>query len=128
VVAAEFSEKTVFNHSPTRRPSRSLDGRRGSCGSSRTSRAPTHASVLDIFRALTASVIDDLVASGDEDFLAVAKVIRHTPMLQERLTVGWQSGTAAIIAAIAETSGAAEDDLVPGISLARCDGRHHAAG
>ena len=29
--------------------------------------------------------------------------------------MGWESGAAAITAAIAETSGAADDDLVPGI-------------
>ena len=29
--------------------------------------------------------------------------------------MGWDAGSAAITAAIAETSGAAEDDLVPGI-------------
>ena len=52
---------------------------------------------------------------GDEDFLAVAKIIRGSRALQERLTVGWEAGAAAITAAIAGTSGAAEDDLVPGI-------------
>ena len=29
--------------------------------------------------------------------------------------MGWESGAAAVTAAIAETSGAADDDLVPGI-------------
>ena len=76
---------------------------------------PPGASVLDVFRALTATVIDDFVAPGDEDLLAVAKIIRHSRTLQERLTVGWESGAAAITAAVAETSGAADDDLVPGI-------------
>src|SRR4029453_5123772 len=65
------------------------------------------------FRALTTAVIDDFVAPGDEDLLAVAKIIRHSRTLQERLTVGWESGAAAITAAVAETSGAADDDLVP---------------
>ena len=45
----------------------------------------------------------------------MAKIIRHSPTLQERLTVGWEAGSEAITAAIAETSGAADDDLVPGI-------------
>ena len=76
---------------------------------------PPGASVLDVFRALTTTVIDNFVAPGDEDLLAVAKIIRHSPTLQERLTVGWESGAAAITAAIAETSGAAGDDLVPGL-------------
>ena len=45
----------------------------------------------------------------------MAKILRHSPTLQERLTAGWESGAAAVTAAIAETSGAAADDLVPGI-------------
>ena len=76
---------------------------------------PAGASVLDVFRALTNKVIDEFVAVGDEDLLAVAKIIRGSRALQERLTVGWESGAAAITAVIAETSGAADDDLVPGI-------------
>ena len=64
---------------------------------------------------MTTTVIDDFVAPGDEDLLAVAKIIRGSRTLQERLTVGWESGAAAITAAIAETSYAVDDDLVPGI-------------
>ena len=60
-------------------------------------------------------MIDNLVAPGDEELLAVARIIRHSRTLQERLTVGWESGAAAGTAASATTSGAAEDDLVPGI-------------
>ena len=60
-------------------------------------------------------MIDGFVVPGDEDLLAVAKIIRHSPTLQERLTAGWESGAAVVTAAIAETSGAEADDLVPGI-------------
>ena len=60
-------------------------------------------------------MIDDFVARGDADLLAVARIIRGSRTLQERLTVGWEAGAAAITAAIAESSGAADDDLVPGI-------------
>ena len=76
---------------------------------------PPGTSVLDVFRALTSAVFDNFVVPGDEDLLAVAKIIRHSPTLQERLTVGWEAGSEAITAAIAETSGAADGDLVPGI-------------
>ena len=72
-------------------------------------------SVLDVFRAMTQTVLDVFVAGGDEDLLAVAKIIRGSRALQERLTVGWEAGAAAITAAIRETSGAADDDLVPAI-------------
>jgi hypothetical protein len=64
---------------------------------------------------MTHGVLDVFVAGGDEDLLAVAKIIRGSRALQERLTVGWESGAAAITAVIAETSGADDDDIVPAI-------------
>jgi AcrR family transcriptional regulator len=114
--AADVSEKTVFNHFPTKEDLAFAGREQGlkRLVTDITERAPG-TSVLDVFRALTASVIDDLVVPGHEDLVAVARIIRHSRTLQERLTVGWESGAAAVTAAIAETSGAAGDDLVPGI-------------
>jgi hypothetical protein len=77
---------------------------------------PPSSSVLDVFRTMTHTVLDVFVAGGDEDLLAVARIIRGSRALQERLAVGWESGAAAITAVIAETSGADDDDdLVPAI-------------
>ena len=114
--AADVSEKTVFNHFATKEDL-AFAGREQGIMRLVTdiSERPPGASVLDVFRALTTTVIDDFVAGGDEDLLTVAKIIRGSRSLQERLTVGWESGAAAITAVIAETSGAADDDLVPGI-------------
>jgi AcrR family transcriptional regulator len=114
--AANVSEKTVFNHFPTKEDLAFAGREEGIARlvAAITERARTD-SVLDVFRALTTTVIDDFVAPGDADLLAVAKIIRGSRALQERLTVGWEAGAAAITAAIAETSGAADDDLVPGI-------------
>jgi hypothetical protein len=64
---------------------------------------------------MTHTVLDVFVAGGDEDLLTVAKLIRGSRVLQERLTVGWESGAAAITAVIAETSGTRGDDLMPAI-------------
>jgi AcrR family transcriptional regulator len=114
--AAEVSEATVFNYFPTKEDL-AFAGREEGIELIVTDireRSPG-ASVLDVFRRLTATLIDDFVAGGDEDLLAVAKIIRGSPTLQERLTVGWESGAAAITAAIAETTGDVEDGLVPGI-------------
>jgi AcrR family transcriptional regulator len=114
--AADVSEKTVFNHFATKEDL-AFAGREEGIARlvADISERPVDASILDVFRALTAAVIDDFVARGDEDLLAVAKIVRHSRTLQERLTVGWESGAAAIAAAVAQTSGAADDDLVPAI-------------
>ena len=114
--AADVSEKTVFNHFATKEDLAFAGREQGLLRLvADIAERPPGTSVLDVFRALTNTVIDDLVAGGDEDLLAVAKIIRGSRSLQERLTVGWESGAAAITAVIAETSGAADDDLVPGI-------------
>lgn len=114
--AADVSEKTVFNHFATKEDL-AFAGREE--GLKRLvadiAERPPGASVLDVFRTLTATVIDGFVVPGDEDLLAVAKILRNSPALQERLTVGWESGAAAVTTAIAESSGAAGDDLVPAI-------------
>ena len=114
--AADVSEKTVFNYFPTKEDL-AFAGREEGIAQfvAAITERPPGTSVLDVFRAMTTTVLDVFVAGGDEDLLAVAKIIRGSPTLQERLTVGWESGAAAITAAIAETSGAADDDLVPGI-------------
>jgi len=114
--AAEVSEKTVFNYFPTKEDL-AFAGREEGIAQFVTAIAerPPGSSVLDVFRAMTHTVLDVFVAGGDEDLLAVAKIIRGSRALHERLTVGWESGDAAITAVIAETSGAGDDDLLPAI-------------
>jgi AcrR family transcriptional regulator len=114
--AADVSEKTVFNYFPTKEDL-AFAGREQGIAQFVTAIAerPPGSSVLDVFRAMTHTVLDVFVAGGDEDLLAVAKIIRGSRALQERLTVGWESGAAAITAVIAETSGAGDDDLMPAI-------------
>ena len=114
--AADVSEKTVFNHFPTKEDL-AFAGREEGIAmfvAAIAQRAPD-ASVLDVFRSMTRTVLDVVVAGGDEDLLTVAKIIRDSPALQERLTVGWESGAAAITAAVAETTRADDEDIVPGI-------------
>src|SRR3954452_3823099 len=113
---ADVSEKTVFNHFPTKEDL-AFAGREEGIAQfvAAISDRPPGSSVLDVFRAMTHTVLDVFVAGGDEDLLTVARIIRGSRALQERLTVGWESGAAAITAAIAETSGAGGDDLMPAI-------------
>jgi AcrR family transcriptional regulator len=114
--AADVSEKTVFNYFPTKEDL-AFAGREEGIARvvEELLHRPPDASVLDVFRGLTAAVIDDFVARDNEDLLTVAKIIKGSQALQERLTVGWEAGAAAITAAIAATSGATDDDLVPGV-------------
>ena len=114
--AADVTEKTVFNHFPTK-VDLAFAGREEGIARlvADIKERPPGASVLDVFRALTTAVFDNFVVPGDEDLLTVTKIIRHSPTLQERLSVGWEAGAAAITAAIAETSGATDDDFVPGM-------------
>ena len=114
--AAQVSEKTVFNYFPTKEDLAFAGREEGIAQfvAAIAERAPD-SSVLDVFRAMTHTVLDVFVAGGDEDLLAVARIIRGSRSLQERLTVGWESGAAAITAVIAETSGADDDDLMPAI-------------
>ena len=114
--AADVSEKTVFNYFPTKEDL-AFAGREQGIAQFVTAivERPPGTPVLDVFRATTHNVLDVYVAAGDEDLLAVAKIIRGSRALQERVTVGWESGAAAITAAIIETSGADDDELMPAI-------------
>src|SRR3712207_2803411 len=114
--AADVSEKTVFNHFATKEDL-AFAGREEGIAQfvAGITERPPGTSVLDVFRTTTHSVLDVFVAGADEDLLTVARIIRGSRALQERLTVGWESGAAAITAAIAATSGADDDDLVPAI-------------
>ena len=102
---AGVSEKTVFNYFPTKEDL-AFAGREEGIAQfvAAIAERPPGSSVLDVF-----------VAGGDEDLLAVAKIIRGSRVLQERLTVGWESGAAPITAVVAETAGAGDDDLMPAI-------------
>src|SRR5215204_1684348 len=114
VTVAEIAEKTVFNYFPTKEDLAFAGREEGIAGLvADITERPPGASVLDVFRALTTAVIDNFVIPGDEDLLTVAKIIQGSRTLQQRLTVGWEAGSAAITAAIAETTGAGDDDLVP---------------
>lgn len=114
--AANVSEKTVFNHFPTKEDLAFAGREEGIALLVKAiAERPPGTPVLEVFRGLTRTVIDEFVAAGDDDLLAVAKILRDSRTLRERLTVGWESGAATVTAAVAETSGAPGDDLLPGI-------------
>jgi len=109
--AAQVSEKTVFNYFPTKVDLAFAGREEGIAGVVAAIRErPPGRSILEVFRGITHGVLDVVVA-GDEDLYAVARILRGSRTLQERLSVGWEPGADAIASAI---SGGA-DDLVAGI-------------
>jgi AcrR family transcriptional regulator len=114
--AADVSEKTVFNHFATKEDL-AFAGREERLKALLADivQRPPGASVLDVFRATTNVLIDDLVAGGDDDLLAVPRIISGSRALQERLAMGWEDEAAALTAVIAESAGADDDDVVPAV-------------
>jgi len=112
-VAADVSEKTVFNHFPTKEE---LVFGGGDTGMLRLVAAirerPPGTSVLDVFRANSNAMLDVVARGETEESLLVPRIVRSSPHLQERLTAGWAREVDALAAAMAEATGADPDDLV----------------
>src|SRR3954454_8816090 len=75
-VAADVSEKTVFNHFATKEDL-AFAGREEGLSQfvAAIAERPAGTSVLDVFRTMTHTVLGVFVAGGDEDLLAVAKIL-----------------------------------------------------
>jgi AcrR family transcriptional regulator len=116
-VAADVSEKTVFNHFATKEDLAFAGGEaRLNELLADIAQRPAGTSILDVFRATTAARVDSLAAGTEDDDLTVLpRIIRGSRALQERLTTGWEHESAALTAAIAKSVGAPDDDLVSAI-------------
>lgn len=113
-VAADVSEKTVFNHFATKEDLVFAGGEsRLTQLLTDIAERPPGTSVLDVFRASSAAMLDVVAAGETEDSLVVPRIVRGSPALQERLAAGWEREAATLAAAIAEATGAPDDDLVP---------------
>ena len=115
--AAGVSEKTVFNHFPAKEDLAFAGGEaRLAQFLADIAKRPAGTSVLDVFRATTDGMIDVVADPGQhEEFLVVPRIVRSSRVLRERLVMGWEQESAALTAVIAETAGAAADDVVPAI-------------
>ncbi len=117
-VAADVSEKTVFNHFATKEDLVFAGGEtRLAELQAAIARRPPGTSVLDVFRASSAAMLEAIAAGTDEtgDRLVVPRIVRDSPALQERLAAGWAREADALVAAVAEATGADDDDLVPAV-------------
>jgi AcrR family transcriptional regulator len=114
--AADVSEKTVFNHFATKEDLVFAGGEsRLTQLLTDVAQRPPGASVLDVFRATSEALLDAVVSGETDDHLVVPRIVRSSPALQERLTVGWEHEAAALAAVIAEAAGAHDDDIVPAV-------------
>jgi AcrR family transcriptional regulator len=115
--AADVSEKTVFNHFATKEDLAFAGGEAPlSQLLADIAERPPGTPVLDVFRTTTKAMIDGLAATSERDeLLAVTRIVRGSPVLQERLPMKWERESAALTAAIAETAVADNDDVMPEI-------------
>jgi AcrR family transcriptional regulator len=115
-MAADVSEKTVFNHFATKEDLVFAGGdtRLAQLQEAIASRPPG-TSVLDVFRANTEAMLDTVAAGEGDDRLVVPRIVRDSPTLQKRLATGWEHEVATLVAVVAEATGADEDDLVPAV-------------
>jgi AcrR family transcriptional regulator len=115
-VAANVSEKTVFNHFATKEDLVFAGGEaRLAQLQADIVQRPAGTSVLDVFRATTGAMLDVIAVGESEDNLVVPRIVRDSPALQERLAAGWAREADALAAAVAEATGAHADDVVPAV-------------
>src|SRR4051812_11477500 len=114
--AADVAEKTVFNHFATKEDLVFAGGDvRLAQLQAAIAQRPPGTSVLDVFRANTEAMLDAIAAGAGEDRLVVPRIVRDSPALQKHLAAGWEHEAATLVAAVAEATGADEDDLVPAV-------------
>jgi AcrR family transcriptional regulator len=115
-LAANVSEKTVFNHFAAKEDLVFAGGeaRLAQLHADIAGRPPGM-SVLDVFRANSEAMLDVVAAGESEDRLVVPRIVRGSPVLQERLAARWERDAEVLAAAIAEATGADDDDIVPAV-------------
>lgn len=117
-VAADVSEKTVFNHFAAKEDLVFAGGDTQLAQlQAAIAERPPGTSVLDVFRASSEAMLDVVAAGETEHSLVVPSIVRDSPALQERLAAGWarEADTLVVVVAVAEATGADDDDLVPAV-------------
>jgi AcrR family transcriptional regulator len=115
-VAADVSEKTVFNHFTSKDDLVFAGGEaRLAQLQADIAQRPPGTSVLDVFRANSEAMLDTVAVGEGDDRLVVPRIVRGSPALQKRLTAGLERDAAGLAAAIAAATGAEDDDIVPAV-------------
>ena len=115
-VAADVSEKTVFNHFAAKEDLVFAGGEaRLAQLQADIAQRPPGTSVLDVFRANSEAMLDTVALGETDSSLVVPRIVRGSPALQERVAVGWEREATTLAAAVAEATGADDDDLVPAV-------------
>jgi AcrR family transcriptional regulator len=114
--AADVSEKTVFNHFAAKEDLVFAGGdTRLAQLQAAIAQRPAGTSVLDVFRANSEAMLDTIASGAGDDRLVVPRIVRDSPTLQQRLAAGWEREAATLVAAVAQATGADDDDLVPAV-------------
>jgi AcrR family transcriptional regulator len=114
--AAGVSEKTVFNYFPAKEDLVFNEGqvRREALIDAIRARLPGE-SLVEPFRRQTEELIARVELGADPRIVAVPRLVAGSPVLRERLFLGWEREAAVLAPVIAEETGAAPDDLVAAV-------------
>jgi AcrR family transcriptional regulator len=126
--AADVSEKTVFNHFPTKEDlvlSRSSEGRAALVDAVRS--RPPGTSVVDPFRAATAAWLDRVAREPVRSTIAVPRLVRTSRSLRMHLFIGWEEQAALLAPLIAEAMGEPPGGVVAEAATRSLTWTHRAA-
>jgi AcrR family transcriptional regulator len=114
--AADVSEKTVFNHFPTKEDLAlgGHDERRAALVAAIRDRPPG-TSVIEPFRAATMALLDRIETGPIDEIVAIPRMVRDSAALRDRLFIEWEREAATLAPAIAEAAGVAADDVVAAV-------------
>lgn len=112
---AGVSEKTVFNYFPAKEDLVFTEGeaRRDALIDAIRTRPPG-SSLVEPFRRQTEELIDRVERGADPRIVVVPRLVAGSAVLRERLFIGWEREAAQLTPVIAEETGSAPDDVLPG--------------
>jgi AcrR family transcriptional regulator len=110
--AADVSEKTVFNHFPTKEDlvfARGDDRLEARAEAIRT--RPPGVPLSRVFEQETMGFLDEIGNGDVERLIALLRLIRSSPALRDRLLLGWEREAAVLVASVTDD----ESDLTAAV-------------